>query len=323
MAPFLKRKLTRLALFLGLVLLFINGIAWFHVHSMTSWRESPSRTEKPEELGSLDKLGVLLRGVAIPRPTNRSTPETIGRSFETLYFASESGAELEAWYVPKEGADVTALLFHGYASSKSSMLSVASGLLELGCSVLLVDFYGSGGSSGTGTTIGIQEAHDVRAAVQLCRRRWPQQRCLLYGQSMGGAAILRAIARLEVSPDAIVVESTFDRLSSTVTSRFQRMNLPATPFSQLLVLWGSVRIGVNAFQHNPVEDAASVSCPSLVLQGSNDPNISIQQARSLATALAGWSRFAPIEKVGHEDIRRSDLKRWQAEVSALLARLRR
>ena len=300
----------------------VNVLAYFHAGAMVNWVEGEARTQKPERLGLLQRLGVLLAGVSIPRPVNRLTPQDVGLAYETHGFPNGRGVELEAWYVPVEGAQVTSIVFHGYAGNKDTMLGVAKGLTQLGSSVLLVDFYGSGGSSGTGTSLGIHEAHDVMAAVGYARERWPGQALLLYGQSMGGATILRAVAKLGVAPDGIVLESTFDRLLATVESRFHRMGLPAVPFAQLLVFWGGLRIGGNSWEHNPADYARSVRCPTLVLQDDRDPNISSRQGRSIEAALGGWKRYAEYTKTGHDDIHATQPERWKEDVGALLAEMR-
>jgi alpha-beta hydrolase superfamily lysophospholipase len=305
------------ALLLGTAAL--NGVAYFHARAMVSWAASAHVTPRPELLGPVQRAGVLLTGVSIPRPMNRLTPSDVGLRFETHVFENGLGDELEAWYVPREDARALTLVFHGYAASKEDMLGIAQGLVELGSSVLLVDFYGSGGSSGTGTTLGVREAHDVRAALDYWRARWPRAPLVLYGQSMGGAAVLRAVAELGAEPDGIVAESTFDRLLTTVASRFRRMGLPGTPLAHLLVFWGGVHIGADGFAHDPVDYAASVRCPALVLHGELDPSISIEEARGLHARLGGWKRYSEYPGTGHVDLRSADPRRWQADLEALLA----
>ena len=70
-----------------------------------------------------------------------------------------------AWYCPASPEKPLVILFHGYAAEKSSVLNEASVFLELGLSVLLVDFRGSANSSESYTTVGYDEAEDVAAAV--------------------------------------------------------------------------------------------------------------------------------------------------------------
>src|SRR5262249_1798820 len=97
----------------------------------------------------------------------------------------------------------------------------------LGYSTFLVDFRGSGGSGGNVTTIGVSEAEDVASAWEYARKLTPGQPVVLFGQSMGAAAVLRALSLRTAEPAAVVLECPFDRLLSTVENRFTSMGLPA------------------------------------------------------------------------------------------------
>src|SRR5262245_35695732 len=90
----------------------LNALAFFHAGAMTHWAPSGERTERPEELSWIQRAGVLLTGVSIPRPENSLTPADVGLAFETHVFENGRGDTLEAWYVPVEGATVLSLLFH-------------------------------------------------------------------------------------------------------------------------------------------------------------------------------------------------------------------
>src|SRR5262249_31845807 len=73
---------------------------------------------------------------------------------------------------------------------------------------------------------------------------------ILFGKSMGNAAILRAIAVRGVDIEGIIAECPVDRLLSTVENRFSAIGLPALPFPHLLVFCGGVRHHMNGFAHN-------------------------------------------------------------------------
>ena len=112
---------------------------------------------------------------------------------------------------------------------QKSLLPEAAVWRELGYDTLLVDFRGSGGSSGQVTTLGYLEAEDVAAACNYARRQLGMTRTVLYGISIGAAAILRAVARGDVDPAALVLECPFDRLLSTAQNRFAAMGVPSFP----------------------------------------------------------------------------------------------
>lgn len=300
----------------------VNVLAFMQARAMTSFTGNGERTGRPEQLSVLDRLTVLLSGVNIPRPANRRTPGDFSLSFETHRFSNGDGAMLETWFLPGKNDRLVVALFHGYAASKSTLLTAARAFHRLGYATLLVDFYGSGGSSGTGTTIGVKEANDVAATVEYIRRTWPERKIILYGVSMGGAAMLRAIAANGVKPDAIIIEATFDNLLNTGKNRFRAMGLPGSPFAELLLFWGSVQHGFNMFTHSPVDYARAVKHPALILHGEHDARTTIDQARSIALAMGVHARFIGYAEVAHMPIVETRPTDWTRDVSMFLEQVR-
>lgn len=163
MSPPERRRLKRwVALFcilfaIGFALL--NIFAYRNAFAMMHFKAGKPRTEQPESLGAAQKLKVLLCGVDIPRPHSSLPVAVLGPAAKSLRIDSDGNVKLGAWYCPGSWNSPLVILFHGYTSEKSSTLPEAKVFLELGCSVLLVDFRGSGDSSESYTTIGYVEAY--------------------------------------------------------------------------------------------------------------------------------------------------------------------
>jgi hypothetical protein len=245
----------------------------------------------------------------------------LGLPFATISLPSRDGATLEAWRIPSGGRTPVVLAFHGYAASKASLLPPARAFHELGHDTLLVDFYGSGGSSGNGTSLGYREAADVATALRYARAEWPDRKVVLYGFSMGTAAILRAVAVENARPDAIILEATFDALRDTAKNRFRSMGLPATPFAELLLFWGGVLWGFDLFDHNPADYARSVRCPTLILHGEKDLRTTPEQAKRVVEAIGQEGRFVIYTGVPHVLIVEARPTEWKRDVAEFLARL--
>ena len=296
-----------------------NLLAYQHAHAMLHFSEQGERTDKPEALSLWQRISVLVTGVNIPKPLNATTPDDYGLLYETHRFGASNEIELEAWYIPKAAAKGIVLMFHGYAASKATLLPEAQALNELGYETLLVDFRGSGGSSGYETSVGFYEAEDVVAAVEYVQRELGKERVVLYGQSMGGAAIFRAVAEKGVKPERIIVEAVFDRMVSTVANRFRSMGLPAYPGTQLLIFWGSIINGYWGFEHNPVNYAAQVENPVLVLHGTDDERATLEQGQAVFEQIRGEKRFESFEGVGHESYIKADGLKWKEVVAQFLS----
>ena len=322
--PILRRFYRRRVFVLALAAIIpvgvgVNLIAYMQARAMTHFVVGGDRTRPPESLGFLRRIEIILVGVRVPRPINDETPSDVGLSFETFRFGGAAGDDCEAWYIRAKNSKGLCIAFHSYAASKSSLLQAAMAFHEMGYDVLLVDFRGSGGSRGNDTTIGYREAEDTAAAVDFAFHRWPRESQVLYGQSMGGAAILRAVAELHVQPSAVIIESSFDRMLSTVENRFHAMGLPAFPLAKLLVFWGGEQFGYSAFDLNPADYAKRVHCPVLMMQGGLDRRVTDAQARNLFDHLAGPKRFELFDNAGHCAFLETDPDRWNKAVAGFLA----
>jgi alpha-beta hydrolase superfamily lysophospholipase len=311
------RKLTA-CMFLAAALILFNVVAYNHAYAMTHFRDGGARTGNPETLCFAEKTRALILGVSIPRPANRVTPDSVGLPFRTELFQGTDG-KLEAWRIEHPRSKSTVLLVHGYANCKASLLQEAKAFHELGYEAVLLDLRGSGGSDGNETTVGIREADDVGAAARALQEASPLRSLIVYGQSMGSAAILRAIAESKIQPRAVIVECPFDRLLSTVESRFVAMGVPSFPSARLLVFWGGVQHGFNGFEHNPVDYARSVRCPVLLMHGAHDPRVTQEQAQAIYDNLAGAKRFELFPDAGHQPCLSANPKLWRQTVAEFLA----
>jgi uncharacterized protein len=235
-----KRAYRRLLLALAAAAVGANALAYLHARALTRFVAAGERTPPPEQLNVAGKLKVLLLGTRIPRPVDPCTPAALGLPFETRTLPGDAGS-LEAWIIPHTAPRGLVILFHGYAASKAQVLTVAARLHALGWSAVLVDFRGSGGSQGERTSIGYHEARDVAAAVHWAKQELGSGTPVLYGFSMGAAAVLRAVAVENVPARAIVVEAAFDRMRTTIHHRFEIMNVPSFPLADMLVFWGASR----------------------------------------------------------------------------------
>ncbi|MEC7949598.1 MAG: alpha/beta hydrolase, partial [Myxococcota bacterium] len=201
------RSLRRVGLLACLAVAGLNAIAYAHARSFLYFSSDGPRTGPPEHLGAVARAKVALTGVELPRPLYHRTPADVGLPFETAFVRASDGTRLEAWWVPADGPPRgRALLFHGYGGSKDELLDIAAWWHERGWAVGLVDFRGGGGSDGVRTPRGWEESLDVLAMQEEAGRRG-EEPIVLYGFSMGAAAIAGAIGRHGLRPDGVVLEA--------------------------------------------------------------------------------------------------------------------
>lgn len=284
---------------LTVLMVSVNGMALFHTYRMTHFEPVTIRTRNPERLSFLDKAAVLLTGVRIPKPENTRLPSDLGLKYSVRSIHLKPVITLNSWYIKGVDRDAVVILFHGYAASAQSNLERALIFKHLGYNTLLVDFRGSGNSSERTTSMGFFEADDVKAAVDYARNQLRYRNIILFGRSMGAAAILKFSSRHSFQPMAIIIECPFDSLLSTTKNRFYAMKIPAFPLAHLLVFWGGVLNGFNGFRYNPSDYADNIKARTLILHGERDSRVTGSEVTNIYNHLRGEKKLHFFQGSGH------------------------
>ena len=310
-----RSPFRRIGRWLIVIILLANGVVFMHAYRFTHFADSkePSRTAASADIPLSEKAVILLTGARNPRPQNTKFP-ALPYQTHTI----EGTATLEAWLINTVQPRGTVVLFHGYASQKSDLLPVAEAFHALGYRTLLVDFPGSGGSEGNSTTIGYREAEDVRAVYAYARRQFPEEKLILYGFSMGAAAIMRAVSTYDITPDALIIGCPFSTLHETVQNRFRMLRVPAIPLATLLTFWGGVQHAYWAFSHNPTDYAQHITIPTLLLYGKQDQRVTLSETEQVYEALEGPKHLEVFEHADHELYVCNDPLRWKRTVTSFL-----
>ncbi len=315
----MARFFHRFLILAAIVFLALNVMAYLHARSMLYFSSSNTPRVDAAQLSFTQKVDVLFTGITMSRPEADIKPSSLGHHCTRIRIPNGAASFLGTWYCPNTHEDRLVILFHGYAMDKSSQLNVARFFIAAKYSVLLVDFRGSWESSESYTTIGYDEADDVATTINYARQNPAHQKIILYGQSMGAAAILRAVHSLDIHADALILELVFDDLLNTVKNRFSMMNLPAFPAAHLLVLWGSVQTDFNGFTHNPVTYAKTVDIPTLFLHGDADTRSRLSEALRVYNAVPITDKKISVFKdAAHESLLSKTPRQWIQEVQHFL-----
>ncbi len=311
--PRFRKFLKRLSFLLLLLFLAANIVACFHAYRFTHYSdEAIALPRNPEKLNWSAKMNAIFFGVSLPRPKNTITPEG---QFATVRIA---GDRLECWELPVANARGTVLLFHGYGNRKSGMLDRSRELNRMGYRTVLLDFSGSGGSRGNTTTIGFKEGEEVKQCYDHYRAKYPEQPLFLFGTSMGAAAILKCMNDYAIDQSGIILECPFGTMYYTVCNRFDAMKIPSFPMAALLVFYGGLLNGFWAFDHNPVDYAAKVKCPALLLSGGSDERVSMKEIDAIYANFKGEKKKIIYPLAGHESFLHQYAAAWRHDVDCFL-----
>jgi len=213
----------------------------------------------------------------------------VPRGAEEVWFRNAEGLKLYGWFFHSttQPAAGTVVYAHGNGGNLSYCEWVGESLAARGFDVLLFDYRGYGRSEGEAAGEGGLYA-DAEAAYDFVTRDRgvPAGRVVLYGQSLGTAAVGDVAARRECG--ALVLESG---LSS------------AADMAAVVMPW--LPRFVRGLTKNKLDTASklpNVRCPVLVVHGDRDELIPASQGRRLFEAASEPKRLIIIQGAGHNDL---------------------
>lgn len=211
---------------------------------------------------------------------------------------------MRQWHPVDAGPAATSaavVLVHGFGATKddATVVAVADALVERGHPVVSVTGRGHGDSEGL-CTLGDLEHHDVAAAVDIARTI--SDRVVLVGTSMGAIAVLRHAAGADGGVAGVVTVSSPAewRLPRTMQSAGAALLTQLPPGRWAARRFLGVRLASGwTGAAPPVELAANITVPHVVVHGTGDRFIHWSEGRKLHEAAAEPSRLVLVDRMGH------------------------
>ncbi len=299
-----------------LLFIALNVIVAFHAYKFTHFYNNGDITIKEvADKSSWDKTKEIFFGINAVKQKNTVTSDS---TFKTVYLTTKDSLKLEGWYITADSSIGTVVLFHGHGGTKSGVIAEAESFHKMGYNTLLLDFRAHGNSEGNTSTIGYDEAEDVKLAYDFVKNKG-EQNIILWGISMGASTITKAVKDYNLEPQKVILEMPFGTIKDAVVGRVKMMGLPAEPVSTLLTFWGGTEHGFWAFGMKPEEYAKSIKCPVLLQWGINDPRVTKSEEEILFNNLPNTNKkFVIYETAGHESLCKKEPIKWEAEVASFL-----
>ena len=242
-----------------------------------------------------------------PRRVHLKTPRTgLGLDYDRFSLRAADGVRLSAWFIPAAASHATrgvAVLAHGYHGNRHTMLPYVRFLHDAGYAALTFDFRAHGWSGGRRTTFGIDEVHDLHAALDWVFEQ-PELQGLpvaLLGESMG-ASVSLLVAADDERVGAVVADSAFARFDSAIAGRFhsvfgKRVSDVIAPPTQRI---GERILGCRGEEIAPIEAMPRIAPrPVLLIHGTADKLIVPSNADRLFDASPGNAKLWKVKGAPH------------------------
>lgn len=212
-------------------------------------------------------------------------PRQVGLAgVESVRFPTADGLELAGWFVPAGAqANATVLVFNGNAGNRAYRAPLAAALAAHGLNVLLFDYRGYGGNSGSPTETGL--AADARAARAYLADRpdVDAARLVYFGESLGTGVAVGLAA--EQPPAALILRSPFTSMADVGAYHY-----PILPVRLLLRDRFASR-----------DTIGRVRAPVLVIAGDRDDIVPLEHSRRLYDAAPSPKELVIITGASHND----------------------
>lgn len=248
---------------------------------------------------------------------------------EDITLTTSDGVSISGWWIPAPNPRGTVILVHGLNRTRIEMVKKVEPLHAWGFNCILIDLRHHGASGGDGTTFGLNEKLDVRAAVDFALSKTPGP-VVLWGVSLGGATVtLAAAADTRVS--GLITDSAYDSLPNTVRHHLRLFRgfrfygvpalklVPQWPTSDLVLFWIKKRGAFDPQEVDVLAAAAKVSGrPSLFVANRGDARIPFAIAEEMTRLAGPKSHFLLTESKSHGGAWRDAREAYEAAVKRLL-----
>jgi fermentation-respiration switch protein FrsA (DUF1100 family) len=228
------------------------------------------------------------------------------KDVEDVAFETEDGITLRGWFIrsPQSPPALTVVVFNGNAGNRSYRGDLARALRERGYAVLLFDYRGYGGNSGSPTEQGL--AADARAARRYLATRADvdPSRLVYFGESLGSAVAVGLA--VEHPPAALVLRSPLTSLADVGAVHY-----PILPVRMLL-----------RDRYDSIGRISRLTAPLLVIAGSRDSIVPASQSRKLYEAAREPKTLVIIDGADHNDAALFSGAAMMESIATFLERLR-
>lgn len=238
----------------------------------------------------------------VRRYPHRETPSSLGLSYEEVWIPTNNNRKLFGWWSPggnEHGKLI--ILQHGWGRNAERMLQYMDTLKALGYTMMAVDFRGHGRSDQDEFPNMYKFSEDIVSIVDYAQTRIGNNtEIAVIGHSAGGAAAISAAGR-DKRIQKVITLGAPAHPRDVMEHEFNSRNMPKF-ISKLLLKYIEFRIGRKFDSFAPSEVISKSTAEILVIHGSEDKIVPVEQANKLGeNRLDGRVRLWIMQGIGHSN----------------------
>jgi len=223
-----------------------------------------------------------------PYRTLEKFPTTYALTSQELFLPVNGKESIHGWWLPSaEPTDPVLLFLHGNSSNVGGNLFHAKRFVDLGFSVLLMDYRGFGKSDGAfPNEAQVYEDAQVMYKYLTETRHISPDKIFVYGHSIGGAIAIELVSNHPVA--GLITEGTFTSVSDLAAYTGQYSFLP-----------------VNLLLHQRFESLSKIKnseIPTLFIHGTDDATIPVAMGKTLYAESPAPKQLLIVPGAGHSNV---------------------
>jgi fermentation-respiration switch protein FrsA (DUF1100 family) len=227
----------------------------------------------------------------------RTAPAAAGfPQADEIVLTTSDGERVIVWHVVPRGDKPVVLYFHGNGGALDLRAERFARIVADGTGLVALSYRGYGGSTGRPSEAGL--LRDAQAVYAFAAARYPAERLVLFGESLGSGVAVALAAEHQVGK--VVLEAPFTSAAD--------VGAAAYPFLPVRLLMHD--------QFRSDERIGKVTAPVLVLHGARDTVVPIAYGERLYALIGAPKKFVRFPEGHHSDL---DSHGAQAAVRDFLA----
>ncbi len=192
-----------------------------------------------------------------------------------IVIKSFDGLSLAGFFL-QNNSNKTVLICHGFGASHWQMQQYAKFFFEKNFNVLAIDGRAHGESEGACVGFGQFESQDILKWVEYLNEKWPDNKIVLFGTSMGATAVCLASGGKLKNVEAIIADCGFAKASDQIDFILKKYKLSLKILKKHLYSYAKRLYGLDIEQIDATKTVRHASVPILFIHGQSDDFVSPQ-----------------------------------------------
>ena len=278
----------------GVLLLVFFGVGGYLFHRACA---------RVPDLPWLDREAILKTNYAPHADLiQRSQKWLLDHEAKDVWTKSEDGLKLHGLWVEAEDAVGTAVLVHGYHSTKLVDFGGSMAYFHRqGLNLLLVDQRSHGESEGRYVTFGVKESRDMLCWLHYLEQELWKGPVILSGLSMGASTVMfMADEDLPTNVKGLLVDCGFTSPADILGKVFRDVtHLPPVPWIWAAELFARSLAGFSLWEKSSIKSLSKNRLPILMAHGKADDFVPCAMTEVAYEACGGDKMIHLVEGAGH------------------------